>query len=86
METPIDPKIDVTKTLKMVMLDKDLKQYEVGQKIGIKDRQPFNRLLQKNSGLRVDEVVKIANGLNCDVKISLVDRDTGKEWLCNSDL
>ena len=72
--------MDITKTFKMIMLDKNLKQYEVGQKIGIKDRQPFHRLLQKNDELRVREVVKIANGLNCDMKISLIDRDSGKEW------
>jgi hypothetical protein len=76
-------KIEVAKTLKMIMLDKDLKQYEVGQNIGIKDRQPFNRLLQKSGDLRVNEVSQIADGMNCDVKISFVDRRTGKEWICN---
>ncbi|MDR1538670.1 MAG: hypothetical protein LBU32_11880 [Clostridiales bacterium] len=76
-------KVDVTKTFKMIMLDKDLKQYEVGQRLGMKDRQPFNRLLQKNDGLRINEVVKIADSMNCEVKISLVDKDTGKEWQCD---
>jgi len=85
MDTQNIAKINVTKSLKMIMLDKDVKQYEVGQRIGLKERQAFNRVLQKNTALRVDEVIKIANALNCDVKLSLLDRDTGKEWLCNSD-
>lgn len=80
MEATVTAKMDITKTFKMIMLDKNMKQYEVGQKIGIKDRQPFNRLLQKNDDLRLNEIVKIAEGLNCDVKLCFIDRDTGKEW------
>ena len=82
MEATADSKIDVTKTFKMIMLEKDLKQYEVGQKIGIKDRQPFNRMLQKNDELRIHEVIKIAEGLCCDVRLSFIDKESGKEWLC----
>jgi len=85
MEATNIVKLDVTKALKMIMLDKDLKQYEVGQRLGIMERQSFNRVLQKNTALRVDEIIKIANALNCGVKLSIVDMDTGKEWLCNSD-
>jgi transcriptional regulator with XRE-family HTH domain len=75
--------IDITKAFKRIMLEKDLRQYEVGQRLGIKNRQPFNRLLQKNNELRVTEVTKIADGLDCDVKILFIDRTTGKEWPCD---
>jgi len=83
METQTALKVDITKAFKMIMLDKNLKQYEVGQRLGIKDRQPFNRLIQKNDELRVSEVLKIADGLCCDVKLTFVDKETGKEWQCD---
>ena len=83
MENSNDNKIDITKAFKRIILDKDLYQYEVGKRIGINERQAFNRLLQKNNDLRIKETIKIADGLNCDVKISFIDRNTGKEWACN---
>jgi len=84
MKAQDDWKIDITKTFKMIMIDKDLKQYEVGKRLGYEERQPFHRILQKNDHLRLKETLKIANALNCDVKIILCDRDTGKEWKCDT--
>ena len=83
MDITENTKINATKTFKLIMLDKDLKQYEVGLKLGIKDRQSFNRILQKNDNMRLNEISKISDSLNCDVKLSLIDRDTGKEWVCD---
>ena len=74
--------LDITKALKMVMLDKKIKQYEAAEILGM-DKRPYNRLIQKGDDLKMREVTKIADGLNCDVKLIFVDRETGKEWLCD---
>lgn len=82
MEIPDNLKIDVSKTLKIIMLDKKLKQYEVGEKLGMEDRRQINRILQRND-LKVNEIAVIAEAMNCNVKLTFIDNDTGKEWLCD---
>ena len=83
METQGNLKVDVTKVFKMIMLDKNLKQYEVGQRLGIKERQPFNRLLQRNGDLKINEIIRIANGLDCDVELNFLDKESRKKWECD---
>lgn len=82
METQEGFKIDVTKTFKRILLDKNLKQYEVAENSGM-DKRPYNRLLQKNDDLRIREIIKIADTLNCDVKLSFTDRESDKQWECD---
>lgn len=86
METPDGSKevlkIDLLKTFKVIMLDKKLKQQDAAEILGM-DKRPYNRLIQRNGDLKTDDIIKIAEGLNCDVKLSFTDKESGKEWKCD---
>ena len=82
METQKIQKVNVTKTFKRIMLDKDMKQVDAAAKMGW-DKRPYNRLIQKNDELRIREIITIVDGYNCDIKLSFIDRNTGKEWECD---
>ena len=74
--------MDITKSLKMLMLDKDMKQIEVANRFynnetNNSSKNTFNNLLRRND-YKLNDVIKIAEILDYDVKIQFVDRKTGK--------
>ena len=67
----------VPKTIKSIMIDKDLKVKDLANKLGINERVLSNKLYRDTFSL--DEYIKIANVLGCDVKT--IARDNNKEYL-----
>ena len=69
--------MDITKTIKRLILEKGYKQIEIAEKLGI-TKSNFNNLIHKTDFKLFNDIVKIANAIGYDVKISFVDQDTGK--------
>lgn len=70
--------MELDKYIKKVLIDKDVKQIELAEKMGI-SRASLGGLISRNK-MGVDKLEELATALNCDVKITFVDRDTGKEY------
>ena len=70
--------MELTKTLKMLMLNKDVKQLDVAEKFGM-SKNTFNNLLQRNN-FKLNDVAKIADILGYDTKITFIDRSTKAEF------
>lgn len=66
-----------SKTIKSIMIDKDLKVKDLASKLEINERVLSNKLYRDTFSL--DEYIKIANILGCDVKT--ISRDDNKEYL-----
>ena len=67
----------LTKKLKIMMLEKDMKQSEIAEKIGL-TKQSINNYLSRDNFIN-DILIKIADVLGYDTKVTFVDRETGKE-------
>ena len=69
-----------SKTIKSIMIDKDLKVKDLASMLGINERVLSNKLYRDTFSL--DEYIKIADVLGCDVKT--ITRDNNKEYLNES--
>lgn len=70
--------MELDKYIKKVLIDKDVKQIELAQKMGI-SRASLGGLISRNK-MGIDKLEELANALNCDVKITFVDKENGKEY------
>lgn len=68
--------MEVGKTFKKIMIDRDIKQTDIADKLGI-TKQYFNDQLRRNN-FRIGDIEKIADILDCDTRLQFIDRDTGK--------
>ena len=66
-----------SKVIKSIMIDKDIKVKDLAVKLGINERVLSNKLYRDTFSL--DEYIKIANVLGCDVKTII--RENSKEYL-----
>jgi len=74
--------MDVTKALKMAMVNRNTKQVDVADRFyssetNSNSKNTFNNLMRRND-YKLKDIVKIANILDYDVKLQLVDKNTGK--------
>lgn len=65
-----------SKAIKQLMQEKDISVKELAAMLGINAQSMSNKLYRDS--FSYDDVVLIADKLNCDVKIIM--RDTGKEF------
>ena len=65
-----------SKVIKQIMQEKKISVKDLAAELGINAQSMSNKLYRDK--FSYDEVVNIANILNCDVKIIM--RDTGKEF------
>ena len=65
------------KIIKQLMIERDVSVKALADSLGRQAQSMSNKLYRDNFSF--DEVVKIAEILNCDVK--LITRDTGKEFM-----
>ena len=65
------------KIIKQLMIERDVSVKSLADSLGMQAQSMSNKLYRDNFSF--DEVVKIAEILNCDVK--LITRDTGKEFM-----
>lgn len=66
----------VSKAIKQLMQERDMKVKELAEAMGLSAQNMSNKLYR--DCFSYNEVVKIADILNCDIKI--ITRDTGKEF------
>lgn len=64
----------IAKPLKMAMIDKDIKQSQIADRLGVSRQTLYNSL--SNDNLTFNRAAAIAEILNC--KIVLIDNETGK--------
>lgn len=70
--------MELDKYIKKVLIDKDMKQVELAEKLNI-SRASLGGLISRNK-MGVDKLEDIATALNCELKISFIDKETGKEY------
>ncbi len=70
--------MELDKYIKKVLIDKDIKQIDLAEKMGI-SRASLGGLISRNK-MGIDKLEELANALDCDVKITFVDRENGKEY------
>ena len=70
--------MELDKYIKKVLIDKDVKQVELAERLNI-SRASLGGLISRNK-MGVDKLEEIANALNCDLKISFIDRETHREF------
>lgn len=68
--------MSASKTIKQIMIDKDIKVKELADKLGITSQVLSNKLYRDT--FSYSEYIKIADILECDVKT--IARDTKKEY------
>ena len=66
--------MEITKTIKKVMIDKDIQVGELADKYVI-SRQNFSRILNAGDRNKIETLIKIADLLDCNVEITLIDRE-----------
>ena len=74
--------MDITKALKMLMLDRNMKQIDVASRFyssetNSNSKNTFNNMLRRND-YKLNDIMKIASIMDYDVKLQFVDRNTGK--------
>ena len=70
--------MELDKYIKKVLIDKNVKQVELAEKLNI-SRASLGGLISRNK-MGVDKLEDIATALNCELKISFIDKDTHKEY------
>lgn len=70
--------MELDKYIKKVLIDKEIKQIELAQKMGI-SRASLGGLISRNK-MGIDKLEELANALDCDVKITFVDKESGQEY------
>ncbi len=71
--------MSASKTIKKIMLDKNISVKELAEKLNMKPQVLSNKLYRDT--FTYNDYVKIANILNCDVKT--ISRDSNIEYLNN---
>ena len=66
----------VSKAIKQLMQERNMKVKDLAEAMGFSAQNMSNKLYRDS--FSYNEVVKIADILNCDIKI--ITRDTGKEF------
>jgi len=70
--------MDGTKIIKKLMLEKDTNTVQLAKLLDCGTANIYNKYKRNNFSL--NEVEEIAAALGCDLKITFVDRETGKEF------
>jgi len=65
--------LSISKQFKIIMLENDLKQVEVAEKLGY-TKQGFNNLLNKDD-YKLKDIIKIADIIGYDIDIIFKKRD-----------
>lgn len=73
---------DLKKGFKRLLLESDINQTQLGEKLNM-TKANVSRLLNKDDFRIYGDIERIADVLNYDVKISFIDRETGKVIDCD---
>ena len=67
-----------SRKVKILLMDKQLKQRELAEKLGTKHANIGNKLTRDNFSEK--DMQSIADALNCKLVIKLIDKETGQEY------
>lgn len=67
-----------SRKVKILLMDKNIKQYELAEKLDTGRKNVNNKLIRDNFSEK--EMIDIANALNCKLVIKLIDKETGQEY------
>lgn len=70
--------MDGTKIIKKLLLDKDINTVELARRLNCGAANLYNKY--KRNNFSVNELEEIASVVGCDLKITFIDRETGKEF------
>ena len=73
--------IDFPKTIKKILIDKNLKQGELGDKLGM-NKQIFSKYLHRDDYRINADICRVADALGYNVQLQLIDRETGQVIEC----
>lgn len=68
----------ITKKIKRILLEKDMKQNYICDKLGY-NKGNFSTLLKKDI-YKTDDLEQIADVMNCDIEIVFIDRETKEKY------
>lgn len=68
--------MEVGKTLRKMMIDKDVKQIDIADSIGLK-KQNFSDQLRRDN-FRINDIIKIADTIGYETRLQFIDKDSGK--------
>ena len=71
--------IDFAKFVKKLLIDKSMKQGELGDKLGM-NKQEISKYLKREDYRLNADVIRIADALGLDVQLTLTDRETGQQY------
>ena len=67
----------MTENIKIIMLKRKINTKELAARLNTTGNNMTNKFKRDNFSEK--ELTQIADALNCDLKISFIDRETGKE-------
>lgn len=73
--------MQITKAIKTMMLNHNLKHIDVANKIGY-TKQGFSNLLKKDN-YKLNDIIVIADVIGYDVKLTFIDRKGNDNITCN---
>lgn len=68
--------MNVAEYIKICFIKKSVKLIEVAEKTG-QSKSNLSAKINRND-MKTSEIEKIADALNCDLRLDFIDRDTGK--------
>lgn len=71
--------IDFAKIVKKILLDKDLKQYQLGDRLGM-SAALISAYMQRDDYRLNADIARIADALGLDVTLTLIDRETSQRY------
>lgn len=67
-----------SRKVKILLMDKHLQQKQLAEKLSTSKNNLNNKLVKDN--FTEKDMQSIANALNCELVIKLIDRETGQEY------
>lgn len=67
-----------SRKVKILLMDKHLQQKQLAEKLSTSKNNLNNKLVKDN--FTEKDMQSIANALNCELMIKLIDKETGREY------
>lgn len=64
--------------IKSIMIDNGITQAKLAKRLGYKDPTAISRALRKENDIKISTLLKILNGIDCDLLIR--DRRSKEKW------
>ena len=75
--------MDISKTIRKILIDKDMTQGQLIAKLGLTSKQSASYFFNKNDYFITKDIERVADILGFEVKLQFIDRQTGKVIECD---